>query len=295
MQPLDKHLLVTISEDLNALYGLRYAFGFFTRRDLVRLTLFYVSPRQTGEGGFADKSPYCDPGQQPGFGQGCRKPPPALESARGWLLDMGFPRERITLKSAPAKLGTVKDIAHEAEEGLYDAVVLGRRGLSWFDELFDDSVTHRLLWESITFPLWVCRNPKRHRKNVLLCVDGSEQAMRIADHVGFMLRDEPEHAVTVFHNRALGLPEGEKIEAIMAKAGDILRSNNIPDERIDFLVKSSTDPAELILKQARDGEFAAVAVGRTGGKPEGLSKQIFGSISQTLLRKLEGAALWISK
>ena len=59
-------------------------------------------------------------------------------------------------------------------------------------------------------------------------------------------------------------------------------------------MKSSKDPAELILKQAEEGEFAAVAVGRTGGKPDGL-RNIFGSTSQTLLRKLEGAALWISK
>jgi len=294
MPPLEKHLLVTISEDINALFGLRYVYGFFTKRDLIRLTLFYVTPRKPDDIRSETVIPYCQPGKQAQEGASCRKPPQALATARDWLLDMGFPPDRIVLKSAPAKLGTVKDIAAEAEHGLYDAVVLGRRGLSWFDEIFDDSITHRLLWESITFPLWICRNPMRHRKNVLLCVDGSEQCQRVADHVGFILQSEPEHSVTVFHNRAQSLPEGERIEDIMGRTGEILRQNGIDDERIDYLVKSSREPVELILKQAREGEYAAVAVGRTGGKPT-TRDNIFGTTSLTLLRKLEGAALWISK
>lgn len=294
MKPLEKQLLVTISENANAFFGLRYVHSFFSRRDLVRLTLFYVTPRKGGDGEDAHTPPFCAPGQEPSFGSACRKPPKALEDARKWLVDMGFPSERIELKSAPAKLGTVKDIAAEAERGLYDAVVLGRRGISWFEELFEDSVTHRLLWESITFPLWVCRNPGRRNKNVLLCVDGSEEALRIADHVGFVLRDEPGHSVTVFHNRAAGLPEGQRIEDIMKEALGVLRGNGIEDERVDFVVKSSRDPAELILKEARQGQYAAVAVGRSAGKPASLGA-LFGSVSQTLLRKLEGAALWISK
>ena len=293
--PLEKHLLVTISEDINALFGLRYVFGFFTRRDLVRLTLFYVTPRPAA-GSFKSSLPLCRSPQDEdeALGKSCRRPPHALATARDWLKDMGFPPDRVELKASPAKLGTVKDIAAEAERGLYDAVVLGRRGLSWFDEIFDDSVTHRLLWESLSFPLWVCRNPMRHRRNVLLCMDDSEEALRVADHVGFILRDEPEHRVTVFHNRAQGLPEGERIEDGMAKAGEILQQNGIEEERIDFLVKSSKDQAGLILQEARQGEYAAVAIGRTGGKPSTMAN-IFGSTSLTLLRRLEGAALWISK
>ena len=295
MNPLEKHLLVTISEDINALYGLRFVHGFFSRPGFTRLTLFYVSPRQQDSGGFEAKAPFCESGRDSGQGSACRQPPAALAAARDWLLSMDFPSDRIELKSAPAKLGTVKDIAAEAEQGLYDAVVLGRRGLSWFDEIFQDSITHRLLWESISFPLWICRNPKKGAKNVLLCVDGSEECLRMADHVGFILRDEPEHSVTVFHNRALGLPEGTRIEELMGQAAQALTSNGLTDERIDFLVKSSKDPVDLILTQARQGGYAAVAIGRSSGKPEGLAGHIFGSTSLTLLRKLESSALWISK
>jgi len=296
MQPattfVEKHLLVTISDDINALFGLRFVYNLLTRRDQVRLTLFSVAPRSGGDSLIGN--PF-NAGQD---GLNYSKPagaaPATLTDARDWLLHMGFPPERVNLKFAPSQLGTVKDIALEAERGLYDAVVLGRRGLGWFDEFFQDSVTHRLLWESITFPLWICRNPIRHGRNVLLCVDGSEQALRMADHVGFILRDEPQHGITVFHNRAEARPEGRHIDDMLGAAGALLEQNGIEEERITYLVKSSKHPAELILREAHEAEYAAVAVGRSGGKPDPRTN-LFGSISLTLLRSLEGSALWISK
>ena len=208
---------------------------------------------------------------------------------------MGFPADRVSLKSAPAKLGTVKDIATEAEKGLYDAVVLGRRGLSWFDEIFDDSITHRLLWgEHHLPPCGSAATPCDTARTCFCAWTGPTNPSAWPTTWGSSCANEPEHSVTVFHNRAQSLPEGERIEDIMGQAGEILNQNGIEDERIDYLVKSSMDPAELILKQARQGEYAAVAVGRTGGRPT-TRDNIFGTTSLTLLRKLEGSALWVSK
>lgn len=291
----EKHLLVTISEDVNALFGLRYVHGFFSMRDRLRLTLFSVSPKPTDELGFnvLDTAPFCGPGGRDS-GRACRQPPPALEAARDWLAGMGFPPDRVTLKAASRQIGTVKDIVAEAEDGLYDAVVLGRRGLSWFEEMFQDSVSHRLLWESITVPLWLCHQPRRGGENVLLCVDGSEQSLRVADHVGYMLQGEPRHQVTLLHNMADARPGADGVEKIMAQAGQILADNGLEAERVSYLVKSSPDTAGLILREAKAGGYAAVAVGRTGGKPKPMG-HIFGTTSLKLLRNLEGSALWVCK
>jgi len=265
MPPLEKHLLVTVSEDADALFGLRYVFGFFTQKDVMRVTLFHVAPRHSGGDFSAPGTPH------------------ALTAARDWLLGMGFPPERLELKSSRAKLGTVKDIVAEAESGLYDALVLGRRGVTWLDEVFGGSVSSGLLAENITFPIWACRGSIQGRKNVLLCVDGSEQALRAADHVGFILRDEPGHAVTIFHGKGSGSSD------ITAQVRDVLTQNGIPGDRIDTLTEdASTDPAKRILRIADTGRYAAVAVGRRSGK-------VFGSTSQKLLRGLDGPALWVSK
>ena len=53
-------------------------------------------------------------------------------------------------------------IVRESEEGLYDAAVLGRRGLSWFEEMVSDSVSHRILWEELTFPICVITSYSIH-------------------------------------------------------------------------------------------------------------------------------------
>jgi len=285
MSPLEKHLLVTVSEDLNALFGLRYVFGFFTKRELTRLTLFYVAPRSGG----APRVPVFLPEDAARVGEGHRKPPHALAVARDWLVNMGFPPERVELKSSRAKLGTVKDIVAEAEDGLYDAVVLGRRALTWLDEVFGGSVSHGLLGEHIGFPVWMCRDSLRDRKNVLLCMDDSEQALRAADHVGFMLQDEPGHRVTIFHATSPGASDADRVADLMANAREILTRNGIAEDRIDSLVESSKDTSKRIVQLAGEGRYAAVAVGRRG------LASFFGSTSQKLLRNLEGAALWVSK
>ena len=96
-------------------------------------------------------------------------------------------------------MGIVGDIAKEGKIGHYDAVVLGRRGYLVFECFLQDSVTREILDRKIDFPIWVCRQFEENRKNVLLCVDGSKQSLHIADHVGFVLKDEEEHTVTILH------------------------------------------------------------------------------------------------
>jgi len=288
MPLLEKHLLVTVSEDPNALFGLRYVSGFFTNKDVMRLTLFYVAPRHSG-GDSPLGAPICQPGQEHGADKECRRPPDVQAAARDWLLAMGFPPKRLELKTTRARAGTVKDIVAEAESGLYDALVLGRRGLTWLDETFGSSVSHGLLSENITFPLWACRGSIQGRKNVLLCVDGSEQALRAADHVGFILRDDPGHTVTIFHGKGPDSPDEASAKDITAHVRDILTQNGVPDDRIDTLTEDvPKDPAKHIMRIADTGKYAAVAVGRRSGK-------VFGSTSQKLLRGLDGPALWISK
>jgi len=51
--------------------------------------------------------------------------------------------------------------------------------------------------------------------------------------------------------------------------------------------------ADTILREAEEGQYVAVATGRTG-IGQGLLKSIFiGSVSNTLFHELKGAALWL--
>ena len=115
--------------------------------------------------------------------------------------------------------------------------------------------------------------------------------MSAADHVGFILRDEPSHDVTIFHVS----PDGECDLECMGKAVEIMAANGLGDSRIRQGCARSKHPATAILDEAASGEYAAVAIGRSGGKPEGVLGHIFGATGLKLLRNLEGAALWISR
>jgi nucleotide-binding universal stress UspA family protein len=289
---MEKHLLVACGDEYQTSQSLRFAHHFFTRRDELKLTLFYVVPRRPDwrlDPASLETNPEAEPHiERDKVSRGI----PAMDKAREWLVSMGFRPDQVLVKVTQGKLGTVKEIVRESEEGLYDAAVLGRRGLSWFEEMVTDSVSHRILWESLSFPIWICRNPQRDRKNVLVCVDGSDECLRVADHVGFMLRNEPGHDITLLHvcddDRCIDA------ETIFGRALAELTANEIDDARIAVKVLTSSNPAKTILAEAERQKYAAVAIGRTSHKPSTL-KHIFATTSLKILRGIEGAALWLCK
>jgi nitrogen regulatory protein PII len=209
------------------------------------------------------------------------------------LCDSGFPAENVTTKFIFMELGTVKDIIREARKGEYDAVVLGRRGYMIFESVLSTSITKEILDQKIDFPIWICRHPEEGRRNVLLCIDGSEASLRMVDHVGFMLKDESEHSITFFHVDA---GEGENKEVILKEAHKRLMDNWVSDGRIESVVVASpvTGVAKTIHEMAEKGPYAAIGVGRVGIQKGRLREWLVGSRTIKLLEGLEKAALWVS-
>ena len=203
---------------------------------------------------------------------------------------LGFKHEQVGTKFQVRQRSKVLDIIQEGEKGLYDAVLLGRRGLSWLEAAFDESVTKELVEKRCNFPIWICRRPDLERKNVLLCVDGSEAAYRIADHVGFILAEEKDQKVTLFVVKKPGAKEGA--DSILSKSREQLFGNGFPAEMAKTKVVESGNVTKAILREAEQGKYAAVAIGRTG-RGRGRMKKIFmGSVGDTLFHDLERAALW---
>ena len=67
-----------------------------------------------------------------------------MEKAKKRLVDAGFQDKNIHLKVQTRKKGVARDIAAEVQSG-YDAVVLGRRGLSGIEEFILGSVSQKVL------------------------------------------------------------------------------------------------------------------------------------------------------
>ena len=286
---MQKKLLITVSDNTSYLHGARFVGSFFRNKLQVSATLFYVAPH-AGTAGRARGSAHIKLGND---AAGRKRAEEALHAARKMLCDRGFSDDNVTTKLVYREFGTVKDILREAKKGAYDAVVLGRRGYMLFESVFSTSVTKEILDRDIELPIWICRHPEESRRNVLLCVDGSTSSLRMVDHVGFMLQDEGDHSITLFH---VDTGEEENTEAILAEARKTLMDNWLSGGRIESVVAASpvTGVGNAILEMAQKKAYAAVGVGRVGIQKGRFKEWLVGSRTMKLLETLDKAALWVS-
>lgn len=291
---MKRHLLVTISDDASALYGVRFVSSFFTNKQCIDLTLYSSYPRGAEvweeEKSFdtLQDASVCTDRNEVRYRQ-------VAEAARKHLQDAGFPAACLDIRCLPRAHTKAMDIIQEGERGLYDAVVLGRRAVAWLERLLDESTSCRLLMDGTGCPVWVCRHPEPGRRGVLLCLDGSESAYHMADHVGFMLSEESAHPVTMLHLRRVGKVCKSEPHEIFSRGRRILEDSGLPPELIREKVVETPKVVRAILAEADQGGYAAVAVGRTGSDESFLQRMFMGSVSHELLRELNKAVLWFTR
>jgi nucleotide-binding universal stress UspA family protein len=287
---MNRHILLTVSDDYSSLYAVRFAAGFFGSSKDLNITLLYVATNP--KAGLTEAEIIQDYGNlNRREAQTRSMAQAALDKAEELLVTKHFPKENIHRKITFKQLGTANDIIQEGITGMYDAIALGRRGLSRLEELIDDSVSKQVFTTPMDIPLWICRSHEKPAPNVLLCTDGSPASLRCADHVGFMLKDEPNHEITLLHvvsHASSAVPS----EAIAA-ARHMLEENGIAAERISHQIVEGLNTHDTILRVSREGGYGVLATGRTG-RGETRSLHLLGSVSMNLLKHLDSATLWIS-
>ena len=132
------------------------------------------------------------------------------------------------------------------------------------------------------FPIWLCRKPDVDRKNVLLCVDGSEPALRMVDHVGFILAKEPLHGITLFVVTKKGATLKKSEDRIISSSKEALSDNGFPEDMISTRLVEASDVTKAILREAEQGRYAVVGVGRTGAGQGRIKKLFMGSVSDSI-------------
>jgi len=287
---MKKHLLLTISHDQAALHAVRFASSFFRNKDQAEITLLYVAPnpkqnfdRTQNTGDMTTDVEKLSASYQ-------KKGNASLHRAANMLISNGFDPDTVKTTLLFRSVSTAGDIAVQANKGMYDAVLLGLRGLSLLEELIEGSISKSVLDEGIQCPLWFCRKPETDRKNVLLCTDGSRESLCIADHIGFMLENEPEHHITILH-----VQDGstDKSEAVIAGARQELVNNSISEDRIDALAIPGKNPSKIIMNHALENNYAVIGMGRRGRGNTGLSRLFMGSTTQNILKSLQEVSLWV--
>jgi len=291
---MNKHFLVTISNDVEHLYGVRFICSFFKEMSEHRLTLLHIC-RTDGNGTANTLSTmwaHPDDKVQGQLTVGARR---SIDRAIAMLGKSRMAVDQMITKTVAERYGKVKDILTEGTKGLYDAIILGQRAsytLQWVFEKPADEIAQIMIKDSCcTSPLWICPETDMSRKNVLLCLDGSSDADRATDHVGYILSAQEHHKITLFH---VSNGIGTNPEELFKRAESILHEHEIAAERIDRKSTWGLSVPGPILGEAGKGGYAAVAVG-LHGQEHGLMKDfnLVGGTTSKLLNKLQKTALWI--
>lgn len=291
---MEKHLLLTIGDDPSGFYAVRFAGNLLHGVPDAKFTLFYVTPKAPEV--FYDDRNIVESRESAdrlvdnyrGRGRGM------LALAKKKLLELGHPPENIFEKVQQNQFGTAEDVVQEAEAGLYDALVLGRRGVSRFEELFTTSISKHIFLKNVTFPLWVCKRPIVGWKDILICLDRSQGSYRAVDHVGFICSGLKDRKIVLFHVDN-GLIKPCTPETVFEEAKAILRGAGVPDDVIRTKIVKGADPTAEIQKEVKTGKYAVAAVGRRGSNPDtvDVSKPFLGAVAVKLFHELESSSLWV--
>jgi nucleotide-binding universal stress UspA family protein len=232
-----------------------------------------------------------------------------LEKYKAQMVRTGIADELIDVVTRPKLLGLAKDILDFAQQGLYDAIVVGRRGLSSVQKAFMGSVTANLTSHCTIIPVWVADGDITSLK-IMVAVDGSESSLRAVDHLSFMVGEKPEIKVTLFHvmprlsdyclidfeDKEAGIEDiitqGNKrcIEHFYAHARQKFKEAGIQENQIEIKVtKRTVNVGKAIVDEAKKGKYGTVVVGRHGAS----GVCFIGSVSKYVLDKTSNRALWL--
>lgn len=273
---MSRRLLITISDDACFLHGVRFISHFFIPAPDLHLELVLMPPVAPADV------------RKDSLAMG-----KAINLVEKMFSDQGFEVFSPSVEGGLVQCESMAELARMAEYGHYDAVVLGRRGADRLKEYLADRYKEAAFDENLDFPFWVCRELDLTRDNVLLCVDGARQGLCAADHVGFMCQNESRHSICVAYLADPLHRDRRDEDLIIENALKMLQVNDIPEARITTKVLAEQDHAQGILRDAEQGRYAVVAVGRAGTGRGMMSKWQFGSVSLRLARTLTKASLWV--
>jgi nucleotide-binding universal stress UspA family protein len=307
---MEKKILLAVDDTVHTICAMRYAVRMASEVTKLWFTLFYVQPTISQylleE---AEKDIEAKEKLKTRMRKNHENAHGILEKLKNQMARMGIQEDHIDTHTQPKVLGLAKDIMDRAQQGLYDAIVVGRRGLSKVQKALMGSVTATLIEHASFIPVWVVDGEVTSSK-IMLAVDGSESSLRAADHLSFMIGENPNVTLTLYHVRpSVGeictidfgdkgsaeedlMPQGAKgcIDRFYARAVQIFKNAGIDEKRIE--IKTSRPLVNIgksIVNEAKKGNYGTVVIGRRGQ-----SQSFFmGSVSRSVIDATRSCALWI--
>jgi len=299
-------MLVAVDGSDLALEAVRYVANLLPPKQ-VKITLFHVLDRIPES--------YWDLEAQPGFRhkvigvhawefQQKKLIQGFMERANRLLMGAGHPKDSILTVLQERQVGIARDIIIEAKKG-YDAVVMGRRGMSPVSRLLD-------------VPVWVVGGSPSTEK-LLVAVDRSEGAQRALNYVErFLARDGTCCECLLFHvlrgshtfvpdDEGLTVPKGEedwqeRAKQEFEKAEEEMKAffnetiqqwsrNGVDTSRVSSKISRGESRAGNIVDQAARAGYGTIVVGRRGMSK--VEEFFMGRVSNKVLQLAKEMAVWV--
>ena len=281
---IQKMIFVPVDGSENVRKTLNYINLFFGPEHALKITLFYVLPRlpailveESRKSGETIKQLENLEKRNTEIAERL------LAAGKKRLIDMGFTEKTIGAIFRNIEVGLARDIVDWSEKKRADAVILSTRGRSKLVTFFLGEIANKVLEYSRVCPIWMLKGSV-NKKNVLIAIDNSKNALKAVDHAGFMLSGTGAE-VTIFHskrdlNRFIPdslvdeFPEfqkfwqrkaGKEIAPFMQKAQDMLLAAGIKNVQITSKVADGGRSAAAdILEEAQRADAGTIFLGLHG-------------------------------
>lgn len=308
---MEKKLLIAVDDSNHSENALRYAAEINGMMTEAHFVLFHVQPTISQyllEEARTKPKARAKLDEMAKVGQ--RAARALLDRQKAMLSSLGVTDERIKLISHPRRSGAAKDILEHSTAMLYDAIVVGRRGLSGLTEIFTGSVSSAIVDNTELIPVWLVDGKALSHK-IMVAVDGSESSLRAVDHMAFILENNSRAQICFFHAAPrlkdfcpvdFEEEQADALETIIQQGDQAcidrffsraraklqqagIKEHQITVERNDGAMRVG----KAILNAFEKGRFNTLVIGRRG-----MNKKFFtGSVSRYVINRFANGALWV--
>jgi len=308
---MERKILAAVDGSVFSFNALRYLGQLFTDLEDISVHLLYVvpgPPLPIGSEWIDEKDRLLSlpPEARARYARGKR----FMEEAVLQLGRRGISPPQVTCSVQLSRAGVATDIIYEAKRGLYDALLIGRRGVGTIEEMIGGSVSSTAAQHCYELPIWVVDGKVNARK-FLLPVDTSFNSLKAADHLGFILQGNPYAEICLLHLSVLvggnTEPDWDELERQWGEewcAEHLRRPDSVFHGPEQMLLERGVSadrissrhggryfaPHKAILQQSALDDYGTIVIGR---RAKCKKNDFFAGVSEKVLDIANHVAIWV--
>jgi nucleotide-binding universal stress UspA family protein len=229
-----------------------------------------------------------------------------MRKAKDCLVNAGYPDDNITIRIEKRRKGFARDIIKEAQSG-YSAVMVGRRGMSSYEEIVLGSLAAKVL-EKLSFIPILVSGSKPDIGKTLVALDKSENSERTVDFVCRFLCGL-NTKVTLYHvvreqkdvpiRWQKKTPDKISPESVIREMKNVFEKSRAgleasgfkSDEITEKIVTEAPSRAGAIVHEAKNEGYGTIVMGRRG--LSNVHDFYLGRVSNKVIHMDRKSAVWV--